>query len=296
MAFPTETVYGLGADATQHRAVARVFEAKGRPQFDPLIVHVPSEATVDTIVKKIPRDAQRLMARFWPGPLTLVLEKRPLIPDLVTAGLDTVAVRAPDHPMAQALLREAAIPVAAPSANRFGAVSPTTAEHIRSQLDVAEILDGGPCRVGVESTVIAFVNGRPTLLRAGGVTLEELRAVVGEVDVPPPATLISLSPGRHTRHYATRTPLVIGETAPLGGRIGLLTLGFPEDPERWAAFEVLSRQGDLREAAARLFAALRRLDALDLDLIVARPVPERGLGRAIMDRLTRAAGLPSPDR
>ena len=290
VAFPTETVYGLGADATQPQAVARIFETKGRPRFDPLIVHVPSEAEVETVARRISPAARRLMARFWPGPLTLVLPKRRSIPDIVTAGLDTVAVRAPDHPVAQALLREAAVPVAAPSANRFGAVSPTTAEHVRDQLDLPVVLDGGACRVGIESTVVAFVDGRATLLRAGGVPREDLRAVIHEIDLPPPTALASLSPGRQTKHYAPRIPLIVGAHAPEGVRAGLLTLGFPDDPASWAAVEVLSPQGDLREAAARLFAALRRLEARTLDVIVARPVPETGLGAAIMDRLRRASG------
>lgn len=309
VAFPTETVYGLGADALDPRAVARVFEAKERPRFDPLIVHLADAAEVGRYA--IDEDAgdprvARLAARFWPGPLTLVLRKRDAIPGIVTAGLDTVALRVPAHPVALALLRAAGVPVAAPSANRFGRVSPTRAEHVLRQLGgrVGIVLDGGPCRVGVESTVLLLAVGRAVLLRPGGLPVESIEEAVGPVerladDAPDAA---SLSPGRQASHYAPRATLRVVEPWPgpelaaaAGERVGLLAadatglataeaIGGP-----FAAVEVLSAGGDLTEAAARLFDALHRLDAAGLDRIVAQPVAEDRLGRAIMDRLRRAA-------
>jgi len=341
VAFPTETVYGLGANALDEAAVARIFAAKNRPTFDPLIVHVYDVAQLEQLVREIPPTARLLIDRFWPGPLTLVLPKTDAVPDLVTAGLPTVAVRMPDHPLALELLRLAGVPVAAPSANPFGAVSPTTAEHVAEQLGdrVDFILDGGACRVGVESTVLAVgqafqpdllgcrirkntavsdpalqnshefcygQTGKPDLrlLRPGGVPVEAIEAIVGPVaissvtatdDSPQP------SPGMLTRHYAPRTPLEIHSSVPTvtpGERVGLLTLQPQSDNvgrignpsySRFAAVETLSATGDLVEAAARFFAAIRRLDALQLDRIVALPFPEQGLGRALNDRLRRAA-------
>lgn len=289
VAFPTETVYGLGAHALDPKAVAQIFEAKGRPHFDPLIVHVAQAAQLEQIAQDPTGRAQVLAEAFWPGPLTLVLPKKPCVPDLVTAGHPSVAVRVPAHPVAQALLQAADIPVAAPSANRFGGVSPTRAEHVRGQLDVRIVLDGGPCGVGVESTIISLLDSQPTLLRAGGLALEAIQDIVGPVHVPPERQLMTLSPGRQTRHYATGVPLTLTSTpVPTGPRCGLLSLGPVPTPNDWAQVEVLSQSSDLAEAATNLFAAMRRLDAAGLDQIFATPVPEVGLGRAIMDRLRRA--------
>ncbi|MCB9648694.1 MAG: threonylcarbamoyl-AMP synthase [Deltaproteobacteria bacterium] len=286
--FPTETVYGVGAHALDPRAAARIFEVKGRPRFDPLIVHLAGLEGIDAVVAELPEAAVRLAERFWPGPLTLVLKKTARVPDLVTAGHDTVAVRVPRHPIAQALLRAAGIPVAAPSANRFGGVSPTRAEHVTLEVDM--ILDGGPCAVGVESTIVSLAGPQPILLRPGGLPLEAIEAVVGAVEVPPEDALRTLAPGRQTRHYAPGTTLTLeSDPKPGPGRWGLLCLQPPADPAGWAQVEVLSPTGDLTEAATHLFAALRRLDAAGLEHIVAQPVPEHGLGRAIMDRLRRAA-------
>ena len=294
VAFPTETVYGLGANALDARAVARVFELKARPQFDPLIVHVADSSQLEHLAEALPAAANELVRRFWPGPLTVVVPKRELVPDIVTAGLPSVAVRQPNHPLALGLLRAAAVPIAAPSANRFGGVSPTTAAHVaeefRDQVDM--ILDGGPCRVGIESTIVSFVEDRPTLLRPGAVAAEEIERIVGPLAIPAVGAVLPQAPGMLPRHYAPRTPLVLcSEGVPIGPerRLGLLSLTVPADCHGFAAIEILSESGDLREAAANLFAALRRLDAHGLDLIVARPVPEQGLGRAIMDRLRRAA-------
>ncbi len=297
VAFPTETVYGLGADALNERAVAQVFSIKNRPHFDPLIVHVPEKEAVAQYVTVIDSRAAVLMERFWPGPLTLVLKKRPLVPDLVTAGLDTVALRVPAHPVALALLRAAGTPIAAPSANPFGYVSPTTAIHVQEMLGEALeiILDGGPCTIGVESTVCALTNDKVVILRPGGVTVEEIEAVVGPVMTIPSSQADARSPGTLPRHYSPHVPLVLlapGEAIPSLSnkeRVGLLTLAPRSGTEGYAVREVLSKTGDLLEAATHLFAVLRRLDQAGLARVIVESVPEIGIGRAIMDRLRRAA-------
>jgi L-threonylcarbamoyladenylate synthase len=296
VAFPTETVYGLGADALNPLAVARIFEVKRRPYFDPLIAHVASPADVRKLVKEIPSNANKLIQRFWPGPVTVVLLKKENIPDIVTAGLPSIAVRMPDHPMALSLIKESKCPIAAPSANPFGYLSPTTAEHVREQLgdQVDLILDGGPCTIGVESTIVSFLDGKPRLLRPGGVSLEEIESVIGEVEISPIREDKPSAPGMLSRHYAPRTPIVLDWTEKSlasykGRRMGLLAFRKPGKSLEFDHIEVLSRKGDLREAAANLFTAIRRLDNLKLDLILAESVPEVELGRAIMDRLRRAA-------
>jgi L-threonylcarbamoyladenylate synthase len=296
VAFPTETVYGLGADAMNPAAVARVFEVKARPSFDPLIVHLDRPAALPRVARSVDRRVEALAARFWPGPLTLVLPRAPAVPDIVTAGLDTVGVRVPAHPAARALIEQAATPVAAPSANPFGYVSPTTARHVADLLGplVDVVLDGGACPVGVESTILSLAQDPPVILRPGGLPREELEAVLGRpLAVAEPAER-PLAPGQLVKHYATRTPLRLlagpPPPAPAGqGRVGLILLAPRPDAKGYAALEVLAQDGSLTTAAANLFAALRRLDALSLDLILAEPCPETGLGHAIMDRLRRAA-------
>jgi len=294
VAFPTETVYGLGADAYNPLAVARVFEVKRRPTFDPLIVHIASPAHLRKLVKDIPSGARKLTEKLWPGPLTVVLFKEEHIPDIVTAGLPTVALRMPSHPMALSLIKESKCPLAAPSANPFGYLSPTTAEHVRSQLadQVDLILDGGPCPVGVESTIVSFSENKPRLLRPGGVSVEEIESIIGKVEISPIQDR-PVAPGMLPRHYAPRTPIVLDWDEKhldsyKGKKIGFLAFREPENFLQFQHIEVLSKKGDFREAAANLFSAIRRLDALDLDLILAEAVPEAGLGRAIMDRLRRA--------
>jgi len=297
---PTETVYGLAADATNPVAVAEVFDAKARPSFDPLIVHAADTDGAFALAADVPRLARDLAAACWPGPLTIVLPKTPTICDLVTSGLATVALRVPGHEVARQLIAAAGVPVAAPSANRFGRVSPTTAQHVIEELGEAVdlVLDGGPCNTGVESTVVALHDQRVHVLRPGGTTVEAIGKVVGDGRVAlgsgAGASEASrpVSPGMLEKHYAPRTPLhVVEDTAELvaDDHSGLLVLQPPADADGWAALEVLSASGDLREAAANLFAALRRLDATGLQQIVATAVPERGLGRAINDRLRRAA-------
>jgi L-threonylcarbamoyladenylate synthase len=294
VAFPTETVYGLGADAYHPLAVARIFEVKKRPSFDPLIVHIASPAHLRKLVKDIPSSAKKLTEKLWPGPLTVVLFKEEHIPDIVTAGLPTIAVRMPDHPMALSLIKESNCPIAAPSANPFGYLSPTTAEHVREQLGdrVDLILDGGPCPVGVESTIVSFLEDKPRLLRPGGVSLEEIVAMIGKVEINPTKDRPS-APGMLPRHYAPRTPILLDWDEKhldtyKDKKIGFLAFQEPENLLEFEHIEVLSKKGDFREAAANLFSAIRRLDALGLDLILSEAVPEVGLGRAIMDRLRRA--------
>ncbi len=301
VAFPTETVYGLGADAFNPAAVARVFEVKARPSFDPLIVHVAHPEEVVRVARgKGTRDVDPRITlfaeRFWPGPLTLVLPRQPIVPDLVTAGLDTVGVRVPGHPAARDMIRAAGTPVAAPSANPFGYVSPTRADHVLAQLGekIDLVLDGGPCPVGLESTILSLAADPPLILRPGAVTREQLEAALGTpLEVAGPAER-PRAPGQLPRHYATRTPLRILDgpagPAPTGvGRVGLLAIIGSPRASGYAAVEILALDGKLATAAANLFAALRRLDGVGLDLVLAEPCPEDGLGRAIMDRLRRCA-------
>jgi len=295
VAFPTETVYGLGANAFDARAVARIFAVKARPAFDPLIVHLADATELGRVALADEPRIQALAERFWPGPLTLVLPRRAELPELVSAGLDTVGVRVPAHPVAHALLVAAGTPVAAPSANPFGYVSPTTAAHVAERLGdhVDLVLDGGACRVGVESTILSLV-GTPLILRPGGVPKEELEAALGlRLAVAAPSERPA-APGQLLRHYATHTRLRIlpgPAAAPPPGerRVGLLAFSRRTPPEGYAAVELLAPDGSLATAAANLFAALRRLDALGLDLLLVEPCPETGLGHAIMDRLRRAA-------
>lgn len=293
VAFPTETVYGLGADATNERAVAKIFEAKGRPHFNPLISHVPDADEAQRFVEWN-EIADKLAAKFWPGPLTFVLPraKGSTIALLATAGLETVAIRAPDHPIALALMRAAGCPIAAPSANRSGAVSPTRAEHVAESLGprVALILDGGPCTVGVESTVLDLTGETPTLLRPGGATREAIEAMIGPIALShalPTGNAAHKSPGQLDSHYAPSRPVRLAATDVQPDE-GLLAFG--PDPLPGASLTLnLSPSGDLTEAAANLFAQIRALDRPEIARIAVMPIPQTGLGLAINDRLRRAA-------
>ena len=291
VAFPTETVYGLGADATSDSAVAGIFAAKERPDFNPLIVHVPDQAAAAAQVV-FSKAAQALAEAFWPGPLTLVLPRRQdsRISLLCSAGLDSLGVRAPAHPVAQRLLTACGLPLAAPSANRSGRISPTTAAHVAESLGAAVplILDGGPCPLGLESTVVEATGQRLRLLRPGGVTREQLEAVAGPLELPEDeAPAQPRAPGQLASHYAPRLPLRLDANS-AGPREALLAFG-PEPPAGAAVTLNLSAAGDLTEAAARLFAALHELDRPELEAIAVMPIPETGLGLAINDRLRRAA-------
>ena len=292
VAFPTETVYGLGGDAGNDRAVASIFATKGRPSFNPLIIHVPSAEKAAELVL-FDKRAQKLAEAFWPGPLTMVLPRRPDSPVslLASAGLDSLAVRIPSHPIALALLQAAGCPVAAPSANPSGRVSPTTARHVAEHIedgqlaqDVAMVLDGGPCMVGVESTVLDLSEEHPTLLRPGGIPREVLVKHLGSIAVPRAVEMGGpKSPGMLLSHYAPQLPVRLDAEQALSGE-ALLGFGPAKD-----AMLNLSDRGDLAEAAANLFAMLRALDRPTFRGIAVMPIPDDGLGAAINDRLRRAA-------
>ncbi|RAJ92497.1 L-threonylcarbamoyladenylate synthase [Larkinella arboricola] len=293
---PTETVYGLAGNALNPDAVLKIFKVKNRPSFDPLIVHTDSLDKAETFVTAIPEKARRVAERFWPGPVTILLPKKAVIPDLVSSGLDTVAIRIPNHPLALKLLSVLDFPLAAPSANPFGYISPTTARHVVQQLgdQIPYVLDGGSAQVGIESTIIGFSDDGPIVYRLGGMTLEKLEAVLGKVAVRSHSTSNPKAPGMLSSHYAPRKPLLLKTPQEIlkthkPERIGVLAF---DELTRLIPLEnqqILSVTGDLNEAAKNLFAAMRALDALDVDVIVADLLPEMGLGRAVNDRLRRAA-------
>ena len=293
VAIPTETVYGLAGNCLDIQAVTRIFEVKNRPYFDPLITHYHSITQVKKYVKEFPAIAEKLARKFWPGPMTLLLEKKDIIPDIVTSGLSNVAVRVPDHPLTLKLLRSLSYPVAAPSANPFGYVSPTESFHVQAQLGerIDYILDGGPCQVGIESTIVGFEQGKAVIHRLGGITLEEIEGIAGEVVLKPRSDSKPVAPGMLSSHYAPLTPIIIGDLTKLikkhaKKRIGIISFDKVYLNENQF---VLSEDGDLKEAAANLFYAMRKLDEAGLDIILAETVPDIGLGRAINDRLKRAA-------
>ncbi len=292
VAFPTETVYGLGALALNARAAARIFEIKERPSFDPLIVHVGDEGMLALIAREISPLARELMRRFWPGALTIVLSRRDAVPGIVTAGLPSVAVRMPSLPLALALLRETGAPIAAPSANRFGGLTPTRAQHVEKMLGqrVECILDAGPTQLGIESTIVRL-EPHLALLRPGAIAVEEIEAVTGPLERVVDEGGAPLAPGRLAHHYApaTRLRIASSDDVPATERSAAGYLAFTHAPQGYSAVRVLSSSGDLTEAAAHLFDLLHELDALGLERIDVEPVPERGLGLAIMDRLRRAA-------
>ena len=296
VAIPTETVYGLAGNALNAEVVAHIFAAKERPEFDPLIVHTSAMDRAMALVKAFPERAKILAQRSWPGSLTLVLPKKAIIPHLVTSGLDTVAIRVPDHPLTLSLLQQLDFPLAAPSANPFGYISPTEAGHVEDQMGekIAYILDGGPCKVGIESTIIGFDEELPVIYRLGGMSKEKIESIVGRVKVLPGSTSNPKAPGMLKRHYAPVKRVVLGDVASgiekmRGQKMAVLSLKnrYREVPE--SSQVRLSETGDLEEAAGKLFGALRELDKLDIDIILAERMPDHGLGRAINDRLARAA-------
>src|SRR5438270_3556622 len=297
VALPTETVYGLAADALDPIAVAKIFEAKGRPRFDPLIVHLPDRNWLEKMAALSVPDRElflKLAEKFWPGPFTMVLPKREIVPEIVTAGLDTVAVRISAHSIFSKIVQAFGNPLAAPSANRFGRISPTTAKHVLDELDghIPLIIDAGPTTHGIESTIVAVRDGKIDILRRGPITSEQL-SKFGEVGIAKEWEKIS-APGQLPSHYAPKTPLRIVDDlksfAPeRNERCALLAWNPVKNDGRFGAVRNLSEKQDLREAAANLFRSLRELDELDLDLIVAERVPGQGLGAAILDRLQRAS-------
>ena len=294
VSIPTETVYGLAANALNDLAVTKIFEVKNRPSFDPLIVHIKNGSELEKYTLDVPKRAKELAEKFWPGPLTLVLPKKSIIPDLVTAGLNTVGIRYPKHPVTQALLNEIDFPLAAPSANPFGYVSPTTASHVQNQLGekIPFILDGGACEVGLESTIVGFSNDWTLVHRLGGLSIEEIETVVGKVHLNLNVSSNPISPGQLSAHYAPGKKVIVGHKMSelLEGRredrIGILTF---KEAYHGKDCYVLSGSGSLTEAARNIFSYLRELDESGVDIILAELVPDIGLGRAINDRLRRAA-------
>jgi L-threonylcarbamoyladenylate synthase len=293
---PTETVYGLAGNALDLQAVTRIFETKNRPAFDPLIVHSSSIEKISHFVREIPAAALELAEHFWPGPLTLLLPKTDLIPDLVTAGLDTLAVRIPAHPLTRQLLGELDFPLAAPSANPFGYISPTQAAHVQAQLGnkIPYILDGGPCTIGIESTIVGFQDGEAVIYRLGGIPVEDIEKVIGKVKIMAHSSSNPKAPGMLKSHYAPRKPVhteslpeLLARHAP--ERIGILAFQHLHNSIPAQNQFVLSGSGSVTKAAQRLFAGLRYLDSLSVDVIYAELLPEKELGRAVNDRIRRAA-------
>lgn len=303
VAIPTETVYGLAANALNAQAVTQIFEVKKRPTFDPLIVHTYAINALEKYATDIPKEAYTLAEVFMPGSLTLLLPKRSIIPDIVTAGLPTVGLRIPNHALTLELLRGLEFPLAAPSANPFGYISPTTAEHVKQQLGdaISMILDGGACSVGVESTIIGFPEGIPTVMRFGGVSVEEIESVLGrQVHTLTHSSSNPQAPGMLASHYAPRKPFYVAEAGKLQDLADVFLARYAPEKIGVLAFKeplpclptiqqlVLSEAGSLSECAQNLFGFMRLLDALPIKIIIAEYVPQEGLGRAINDRLKRA--------
>ena len=296
IALPTETVYGLAANIYLDSALEKVFKLKKRPSYNPLIVHISNSGILEQIAKNIPAKARELANVFWPGPLTLVLEKQDQIPNRITAGKPTVAVRVPNHPIALQLLKSLNFPLAAPSANPFGSLSPTSAKHVALYFkeEINFILDGGPCFCGLESTIIGFENDKPILYRHGAISIEEIEKIIGPIKIKNQNSKNPSAPGMLTRHYAPKTQIQINEDISLAlaqnpdKKIGVLSFRENKKIKTEIHQEVLSISGDLNEASKNLYAALHRLDQMNLDLIISSFFPEKGLGKTINDRLKRA--------
>jgi L-threonylcarbamoyladenylate synthase len=296
VAIPTETVYGLAGNIYSEKAVKAIFEMKKRPFFNPLIVHIHSINQLEDLVKELPEKARILAKEFWPGSLTLVLKKKNTVPDLITAGKDSVALRIPDHPITLELLRSLDFPLAAPSANPFGSISPTTAFHVAEYFQnvLPLALEGGACSNGIESTIIGFENGEPILYRLGSIPLEAIENLIGKVHVKNKEELAPNAPGMLSRHYAPATTTYLKsdvqkciEEFP-NSRIGVLVFKNKIENDSITYQEILSKEGNLKEAASNLYAALHRLDKMNLDLIIAEKFPDFELGKSINDRLERA--------
>ncbi|WP_282122871.1 L-threonylcarbamoyladenylate synthase [Algibacter mikhailovii] len=296
VAIPTETVYGLAGNIYSNKAINLIFKTKKRPFFNPLIVHIQSAEALSDIVSHIPEKAKQLANAFWPGSMTLVLKKQSNIPDIITAGKDTVAVRVPNHPTTLELLKQLPFPIAAPSANPFGSISPTKPEHVERYFkeNISQVLDGGLCKKGIESTIIGFENDEPIIYRLGALAVEDIEGVVGKVSIKNKKEVSPDAPGMLERHYApsTRTFLTDNISEEIkkyeGKRIGILSFKSKLDDLNIASQIILSPKGDLTEAAARLYGAMHDLDRENLDVIIAERFPDTGLGKSINDRLQRA--------
>ncbi|WP_114749545.1 L-threonylcarbamoyladenylate synthase [Pleomorphovibrio marinus] len=298
VAIPTETVYGLAGNALDTNAVLKIYQTKKRPSFDPLIVHVGGLEQVYPYVKEFPEELKELAEAFWPGPLTLLLPKQSIIPDLVTSGLDTVGIRVPHHPLTRELLMNLDFPLAAPSANPFGYISPTKATHVVDQLngEIPYVLDGGDCQVGLESTIVGIEQGQVIVYRLGGVPVKRIEDRVGPLLILPQSSSNPKAPGMLKSHYAPQTPIVLGNLEEMivkysANGIPFGVLSFSKDYGRFQPKQqvVLSKVGDFEEAARNLFSGMRMLDNTGLAVILAEELPEENLGKAINDRLRRAA-------
>ena len=294
VAFPTETVYGLGADGFNKNAVAKIFEAKKRPTFNPLILHVSSLNMLNNVASYTSDKIQLLADNFWPGPLTLILTKKEIVPYIVTSGLETVAVRMPNNSIALDLINKLGRPIAAPSANSFSKLSPTTAEHVEKQLGdkVNIILDGGKCNVGVESTIIEVTEDSQTLFRPGGIPKEDIEKLIGKLSEPDKNNATPNSPGQLEIHYAPNLPIKFYDEEKIESysdlKLGGIFFSKGKNLDKFKTCKILSKDGNFREAASNLFSYLHEMEALDLDIILIEPVEKKGLGIAIMDRLTKA--------
>ncbi|MDN3491972.1 L-threonylcarbamoyladenylate synthase [Winogradskyella bathintestinalis] len=296
VAIPTETVYGLAGNIYSEKAIKAIFETKNRPFFNPLIVHIPSINTLPNIVAYIPKKAQLLAEAFWPGPITLVLKKKANIPDLITGGKDTVAVRIPNHTTTLELLNQLEFPLAAPSANPFSSISPTTAQHVETYFkdNIKMVLDGGACTSGIESTIIGFENDEPIIYRLGSTALEDIEAVVGRIEIKNKKEISPDAPGMLERHYAPKTKTILTTNIKeaiekyANKRIGVLNFKSQIESNSIKLQIVLSKKGDMAEAASKLYESLHQLDQHHLDVIIAERFPDYGLGKSINDRLQRA--------
>lgn len=296
VAIPTETVYGLAGNIYSKKAVQAIFETKQRPFFNPLIVHIPSVNNLNEIVDYIPEKAKLLAEAFWPGPITLVLKKKANIPDLITAGKDTVAVRVPNHPTTLDLLNRLEFPLAAPSANPFSCISPTTAEHVETYFKdkIKMVLDGGPCKSGIESTIVGFENDEPIIYRLGSTSIEAIEAIVGKIEIKNKIEVAPDAPGMLERHYAPKTKTILTDNVLdslihyKDKRIGVITFQYEIKNSNIEVQIALSKSGDLSESASNLYDVLHQLDKMHLDVIIAEKFPDYGLGKSINDRLERA--------
>ena len=296
VAIPTETVYGLAGNIYSEKAIRKIFQVKQRPLFNPLIVHIPSIDHLEKIVREFPVKAQKLAEAFWPGSLTLILPKRSNIPEIVTGGKDTVGVRIPNHPVTLSLLKQLSFPLAAPSANPFNRISPTSSDHVKAYFEntLPMVLEGGECKNGIESTIIGFENNEAILYRLGGISVEDIEKIIGKIQIRNKSDTTPNAPGMLAKHYAPKTKMFLLDDLDKfiennkSKKIGILKFKENLNTASVEHIEILSKSGDLKEAASKLYSTLHKLDSLNLDLIVAERFPDVGLGKSINDRLERA--------
>lgn len=296
VAIPTETVYGLAGNIYSEKAIRKIFQVKQRPLFNPLIIHIPSIDHLEKIAREFPVKAQKLAEAFWPGSLTLILPKRLNIPEIVTGGKDTVGVRIPNHPVTLSLLKQLSFPLAAPSANPYNRISPTSSDHVKAYFEntLSMVLEGGECKNGIESTIIGFENNEAILYRLGGISVEDIEKIIGKIQIRNTSETTPNAPGMLAKHYAPKTKMYLLDDLDKfiennkSKKIGILKFKENLNTASVEHIEILSKSGDLKEAASKLYSTLHKLDSLNLDLIVAERFPDVGLGKSINDRLERA--------